>query len=219
MTIGEVIKKHRQLKNISQRQFASQCNVSHAYICMLEKGEHPKTKEPITPSLISLKKVAKGMGISLHDLISQADDMEVNISDLRGYQEIYIPKLKKVPLLGKTACGEPIYSPNLDDGFALIGEEYDVDFALEAKGDSMIGAGINDGDVVFFKAQEAVDNGQIAAVFIDDEVTLKRVYYYPEKSKLILQPENPKCEPFVYTGEELNSIRIIGLAVAHLRKL
>ena len=78
---------------------------------------------------------------------------------------------------------------------------------------------IQSGDIVFFIAQETVDNGQIAAVFIDEEVTLKRVYYYREKNKLILQPENPAYEPLVYVGEELNSIRIIGRAVAHLRRL
>ena len=83
----------------------------------------------------------------------------------------------------------------------------------------MTGAGIQSGDIVFFVAQETVDNGQIAAVFIDEEVTLKRVYYYKEKNKLILQPENPAYEPLVYVGEELNSIRIIGRAVAHLRRL
>ena len=132
---------------------------------------------------------------------------------------IFIPKMKKVPLLGKTACGEPIYSPNLDDGYALLSDDMTADFALEAKGDSMINAHISDGDIVYFVAQDMVDNGQIAAVVIGEEVTLKRVFYHREKNKLVLQPENPSYEPLVYTGEELNTIRIIGRAVAHLRKL
>lgn len=78
----------------------------------------------------------------------------------------------------------------------------------------MIGARIKDGDIVFCVEQSMVDNGEIAAVIIGDEATLKRVYYYPEKGKLVLQAENPKYEPFVYVGEELNQIRIIGKAVA-----
>lgn len=59
-----------------------------------------------------------------------------------------------------------------------------------------------------------VNNGEIAAVIIGEEATLKRVYYNREQGKLILQAENPKYEPLVYIGEELNEIRIIGRAVA-----
>ena len=71
-----------------------------------------------------------------------------------------------------------------------------------------------DGDIVFIREQPMVNNGEIAAVIIDDEATLKRVYYYPEKQKLMLVPENTKYEPLVYIGEELEQIRILGLAVA-----
>ena len=74
----------------------------------------------------------------------------------------------------------------------------------------MTGARIFDGDIVFIKAQSSVDNGQIAAVVINDEATLKRVYYYPEEGKLILSPENPRYAPLVYLRSELNTIKIIG---------
>jgi repressor LexA len=78
----------------------------------------------------------------------------------------------------------------------------------------MINARIFDGDVVFIRQQDMVNNGEIAAVIIEDEATLKRVYYYPEKNKLVLQAENPAYEPLVYVGEELNTIRVLGKAVA-----
>ena len=78
----------------------------------------------------------------------------------------------------------------------------------------MIGARIYDGDLVFIREQYTVDNGEIAAVIINDEATLKRVYYYPEEAKIILSPENPKYAPLVYINEELNSIKILGKAVA-----
>ena len=78
----------------------------------------------------------------------------------------------------------------------------------------MIGARILDGDIVFCRQQDMVENGEIAVVLINDEATLKRVYYYPEKKKLVLQAENPKYEPFVYVGEELDEIRILGKAIA-----
>ena len=78
----------------------------------------------------------------------------------------------------------------------------------------MVGARIFDGDIVFIRRQESVDNGEIAAVAIDDEATLKRVYYYPSEGKIILMPENPKYAPLVYINEELESIKILGKAVA-----
>ena len=78
----------------------------------------------------------------------------------------------------------------------------------------MINARILDGDIVFIREQPMVENGEIAAVIIDDEATLKRVYYYQDEGKLVLQAENPSFAPLVYVGEELNTIRILGKAVA-----
>ena len=78
----------------------------------------------------------------------------------------------------------------------------------------MIGARIYDGDIVFIRRQSSVDNGEIAAVIINDEATLKRVYFYPEESKLILSPENPRYAPLVYINAELDNIKILGKAVA-----
>ena len=93
-------------------------------------------------------------------------------------------------------------------------ENVHADFCLRCNGDSMVGARIKDGDVVFIRQQPEVENGEIAAVIIDDEATLKRVYLSADK--IILQPENPRYEPFVFVGEELSQIRIIGKAVAFI---
>ena len=98
-------------------------------------------------------------------------------------------------------------------------EDFGADFCLIARGDSMIGARIHDGDEVFIQQTDLVNNGEIAAVIIDDEATLKRVYYYPEESKIVLSPENPHYEPLEFVGEELNQIRILGRAVAFQSKL
>lgn len=103
--------------------------------------------------------------------------------------------LKKFPMIGKIACGEPIYADQDFETFIEASSEIKADFCLTAQGDSMTGAGIHDGDVVFVKEQPIVENGQVAAVIIDDEATLKRWYYYPDKQKLVLNPENPKYEP------------------------
>lgn len=95
-----------------------------------------------------------------------------------------------------------------------LGPVFRLTFAYGQGGDSMIGARIYDGDIVFIQQQDMVDDGEIAAVVIDDEATLKRVNYYPEKNLLILKAENSKYEDLIYTGEELNHIRILGKAVA-----
>ncbi len=125
---------------------------------------------------------------------------------------IPMPKMKKVPLLGDIACGVPIFAEEQYGEY--IESDVVADFCLRAAGDSMIGARILDGDIVFIKKQEMVQNGEIAAVLIDNEATLKRVYYYPDKAKIVLSPENAQYEPFVYVGEELNEIKILGKAVA-----
>jgi repressor LexA len=105
------------------------------------------------------------------------------------------------------------------DGGYVTAAETTADFCLTAKGDSMIGARIYDGDEVFIQQTDMVNNGEIAAVVVDNEATLKRVYYYPEDEKLILTAENPAFAPMVFVGEELADIRILGRAVAFQSKV
>ena len=130
------------------------------------------------------------------------------------YNNVFPIKTHKIPLLGDIACGEPIFASEDKESYVLAGTDIRADFCLRACGDSMINARIYDGDIVFIREQPMVEKGEIAAVIINDEATLKRVYYYPEQNKIILNPENPAYEPFVYVGEELNSIRILGKAIA-----
>ena len=117
-------------------------------------------------------------------------------------------------MLGEIACGNPIFADEDRESYVKAGTNVNADFCLTARGDSMIGARIFDGDIVFCRSQSTVENGEIAVVVIEDEATLKRVYFYPEKKKLVLQAENPKYEPFVYVGDELSEIRIMGKAIA-----
>ena len=121
---------------------------------------------------------------------------------------------KRLPILGEISCGKPIYAEEQHESYAAADEGLDADFCLKAHGDSMTGARIFDGDIVFIRSQNSVDNGEIAAVIINDEATLKRVYYYPNEEKLVLSPENPRYAPLVYIKEELENIKIIGKAVA-----
>jgi repressor LexA len=136
-------------------------------------------------------------------------------SALSSSHENIIPILpKRLPIIGTISCGEPIYAEEEYGEYVETSNNIDASFCLRASGDSMIGARIYDGDLVFIREQDTVDNGDIAAVIINDEATLKRVYYYPDESKIVLTPENPRFAPLVYTKDELNSIKILGKAVA-----
>ncbi len=133
---------------------------------------------------------------------------------LPAYPGILSITRHSVPILGDIACGEPVFAEEQCEGYAIAGDDFAADFCLRARGDSMIGARIYDGDLVFVTSQNSVDNGEIAVVVIDGEATLKRVYYYPAEQKLILSPENPRYAPLVYIGSELDQIRILGKATA-----
>ena len=135
------------------------------------------------------------------------------------HQEITVDNLfkietKKFPLLGNIACGEPIFAEEHFEAYVEAGANIKADFCLKAKGDSMIGARIHDGDIVFIRKQSMVDDGEIAAVLIDNEATLKRVYYDKENGILQLFAENPQYKTLRFSGEELDHIRIMGKAVA-----
>lgn len=116
-----------------------------------------------------------------------------------------------LPLLGKIAAGQPILAAEDCEYFSPINDTK-ADFCLRVRGDSMVGAGIKDGDIVFIRKQESVDDGEIAAVLVEDEATLKRVYISDDAVTLI--SENPKYKPMVYTKKQCKNIRILGKAVA-----
>lgn len=129
------------------------------------------------------------------------------------YSTIFPVERQHIPFLGSVACGEPIYADEQTDIYIHEGRPIDCDFCLRCQGDSMINARINDGDLVFVKKQDTVNNGDIACVIIDDSATLKRVYYYQDRNLLILKAENPKYDDMIYQGEELETIHILGKAV------
>ena len=133
-----------------------------------------------------------------------------NIADIPG---VYPIRRKSFPLLGEIACGEPTWTDEEHETMIESTETIDADFCLRASGDSMTGSQIDDGDIVFIKQMPMVDNGDVAAVLIENETTLKRVDYNAESGQLILWPDNPAYRPLIYQGEELNRIRILGRAV------
>lgn len=155
--------------------------------------------------LSSVKLLAQALNIAPEYLMGWVDQK-------RQINNLINVRTKFVPLIGEIACGEPIYAAEKRGTYVITPDGLNADFCLRAVGDSMINARIHDGDIVFCEEQSSVDNGEIAAVIIDDEATLKRVYF--EHGKLVLAPENPAYAPLVFVGEELQNIRIIGKAVA-----
>lgn len=202
------IRDRRLQLGMSQAELAKKVGYSdRSAIAHIEAG-----KKNLTHSRII--SFAEALDTTPERLMGWDEEATVKINNEIAIKNIHPIKIKKVPLLGEIACGQPIYANESRDAFVLSDESLDVDFCLTCKGDSMINARIFDGDIVFIKKQPAVDNGEIAAVVIDDEATLKRVYYYKKENKLILQAENPAYAPLVYIGEELDHINILGKAVA-----
>lgn len=201
------LKELRKARGLLQRDIAKHLQVAVSTYSYWEQG----TYEPDTQALNEL---ADFFGVTVDYLLGRTDERgksDKSIYDISGISPI---ATQRIPMLGNVACGEPIYADEDRESYVLAGTDINADFCLIAQGDSMTGARIMDGDIVFCRRQSMVDNGEIAVVLIGDEATLKRVFYYPEKKKLVLQAENPKYEPFVYVGEELDEIRIIGKAVA-----
>ena len=187
---NERLKLLRRESGLSQQDFAKQLGTSKSSVNMYERGE----REP---------------GIEIDNSI----DLDILRSQVK-FENLFPIERKRYPLIGTIACGKPITANEEKELYVEAGAEIEADFCLRAKGDSMIRARIYDGDIVFIRKQSMVDNGEIAAVVIDDEATLKRVNYYPEKNLLILKAENPDYEDLVYTGEQLDHIIILGKAVA-----
>lgn len=139
--------------------------------------------------------------------------------DLGSIPGLYPIAKKRFPVLGRVSCGEPVFAEEDRETWITSSSDIDADFCLRASGDSMTGAHIEDGDIVFIKEMEVVPNGYIAVVLIEDEATIKYIDYRPETSTLILTPANPAYRTQIYTGEELNRIRILGMAVTLQKNL
>lgn len=161
------------------------------------------------PEMYALGCLAKIFNVTIDYLNGTEGNYVFEIGNI-----IPFPKTKKIPLIGQIACGEPIFADQNIESYINMPENVNGSFALRCKGDSMINARIFDGDVVFINPDLRVENGQIAAVRIDNEATLKRVYRYD--NRLELRPENPTFEVLNFEGAELENVEIIGKAVGFL---
>lgn len=197
-TFAERLIEALKIRRMSPAELSRKIDVDEGTISNYKKGKYePKQKRT--------QVIANVLNVSI-DWLMGADVPMEKIDNI-----IPLNKARRIPIIGEIACGEPILAQENWEDLILLPNNISADFALKCKGDSMINARINDGDVVYIKQQDQVDNGEIAAVLIDNEATLKRVYIYNDK--LVLQPENVKYSPLVYLKEEMNNIRILGKAV------
>ena len=197
-----------QQKHITQSDLCAKTGISRSTMSQYCSGA-------FRPKDSKLHAIAKALGVKEAWLLGYESEEEPSFS-LEDYPNLRPIRLKRFPLLGEIACGEPIFAQEDRETFLIADAEIAADFCLLARGDSMIGARIYDGDAVFIRSQPMVENGEIAAVIIDDEATLKRVYYDKTHAILQLVPENPAYSPLVYVGAQLDSIRILGKAVGFM---
>ncbi len=201
MQIGERIKRRREALGLSADQVADKIGKNRATVYRYESND---IKNFPIEVLIPLAEV-------LHT--TPAYLMGWDVADGSIPENIIpMPEMRKIPLIGSIACGAPILAEEHIEEYIDIPKHINADFALTCKGDSMINARIFDGDVVYIRQQDTVDNGEIAAVLIDGEATLKRVQLFEDH--ISLEPENPQYRPLVFWGEEMNTIHILGKTVA-----
>lgn len=213
MNTNELLKYKRKELDLTMKQVAEFVGVSEATVSRWESGNIANMGRDKIALLAQILKLSPGTiaGYETPDDISYTP-----VSNI-----LPIPKMKRVPRLGTIACGEPILAVENIETNDFVPADIKCDFTLKCKGDSMINARINDGDIVYIKSQSMVESGEIAACLVEGdfetEATLKRYYKY--ENHIVLQAENPKYQPFVYVNEDMNKVRIIGKAVGFTSKL
>ncbi len=207
MTIGERIKQRRTELGIGQTQLAELIGSSKQNVYKYETGiiaNIPGEK---------VEAIAKALHTTPAYLMGWTDSPVITAP---AYPDniMPMPKMRRIPLIGTIACGQPILAVQDAYETVTLPEDVEADFSLRCRGDSMINARIFDGDIVYIKAQPMVENGEIAAVIIGEEATLKKVYYTPGSDRITLRACNPMYSDMEYAGESLNHIQILGKAVA-----
>jgi len=199
MSFGDNLKNARKRLGLTQKQVAAALDITESTYCGYETGK----REPDVQKIKQLARVLNTPSDALLGTVMFPQNAEL------------LPGIQMLPRLGQIACGTPILAEQNIAAMDAIPDWVNADFTLVCKGDSMVGAHIRDGDVVCIRRQEEVENGQIAAVLVDDETesgsaTLKRVRYI--EGGVALWPENPAYEPLVFYGTDANRVHVLGLA-------
>lgn len=205
MDMGQKIYNLRIQKGLTLEELGNMVGVGKSTVRKWENGMIANMKRD------KILKVSEALDTTPAYLMGWEEEEKIISLD-----NVYQIELKHFPLLGEIACGVPVYANEDRESYIMAGTNIKADFCLKAKGDSMVNARIHDGDIVYIRKQDIVDNGEIAAVVVnnDSEATLKRFYYYREKCMVILKAENPAYEDMIFTDEELENFHVLGKAVA-----
>lgn len=187
-------------KQMTQSELARRSGITQSSISDYINGKYEPKQDKVD-------RIAAALNISPSFLVGKTGDESP--LDYNRYGILPVTK-REIPVLGNVHCGTPTYAEQ--EYLAAVDSEISADFALIAVGDSMIDAGIDDGDLVFVRRQSTVDNGQIAVVLINDEAAIKRVQNSGDV--LILNPANPRYETLTFQAKDGKDIKILGKVVA-----
>ena len=207
VTVGDRIRQVRQEQDVTQQELADYIGVSKQAVYKYENNIVTNIPTDKVDAIAKRLKVSPAYLMGWEEQPTPKPTSPTPIPP--GFEPM--PKMKKIPLIGSIACGDPITAEQNIEKMVDVPENIRCDFSLTCHGDSMVDAGIHDKDVVYIRIQPEVENGEIAAVRIDGEATLKRVYYNP--GTLTLMPANPAYAPMIYTGPQLEEVHIEGKAV------
>ena len=211
-TIAKRISEGLSMRGIKQADLVAATGIGKSSISTYLSGEYePKQK--------NIYKIAQALDVNEawlmgYDVSPERQSFSANAKGPMPQVNnlLPLPKVSRtVPILGEISCGQPILADENYDEVISVPDYVHADFALRCRGDSMVGARILDGDIVYIRQQPDVEDGEIAAVLIGDEATLKRVYKIP--GRLQLRPENPSYPVMEYANSDLEQVRILGRAV------
>ena len=205
MTTGDKIKMLRIQRGMTQEELGAKIGVKKSAIYKYENGIVVNLKRS------TIAKLASVLDVSPSWLMSMGDDSEPIPP---GFEPV--PELVPVPVVGRIACGTPILAEQNIEGTICIPARWRADFILVCDGDSMEPK-IHKGDLVAIRKQPEVENGEIAAVRIGEEATLKRVFRHDKF--LELRAENPEFQSLIYAGEDMEDVTIEGKAMGLCRDL
>lgn len=209
MPVSDFLKEYMLKNGYTKADISRMSNIPYTTIDGLFKKGDENTK------LSTLKKLAELIGCTIDDMAYNGDSEKITaeVPSAHPFPTVLQPaKYRKYKVLGNIACGSPIDAVQEEGEYLETDLNVHADYVLKCQGDSMINARIFDGDYVFIREQAEVENGEIAAVWMDNTVTLKRFYRYDEYIEL--RAENPMFKPIIIHETDFDSIRVIGKAVA-----
>ena len=206
--MNKPLQQRRKQLGLSQRHVADLVGVSEATISRWENGQIADMKRKY------IRAYADALQTTT-DFIMTGEAGEEAAPVPAGFEPL--PAMKMVPLIGSIACGTPITAEQNIERYIGVPAAWHADFALTCHGDSMSPT-IRDGDIVCIRSQPEVEQGQIAAVRIGEEATLK--HFHRQGDAVMLLADNAAvCPPMIYTGPQLAELQIEGRAVGLCRSL